>query len=243
MKAVVLAGGAGTRLAPYTTVFPKPLVPLGNQPILEIILRQLVHYGFTDIALSVGYLAELIQAYIGSLEDGDLRRANIKFVRESKPMGTVGSLALIEDLHEPFLVMNGDVLTALNFAELFEYHKKQQAMLTIAMHRRSVKIDLGLIEVNAENRLEKFVEKPTMNFLVSMGVYVYDPAVLKLIEPGQYLDFPDLVLRLLADKEKVMGFSTDEYWLDLGSHADYAKASEEFEDKKAQILPWMRRET
>ena len=236
MKAVILAGGKGTRLAPYTTVFPKPLVPLGNQPILEIIIRQLVHHGFTDIVLSVGHLAELIQAYF---QNGNERvqGTNITYVRERCPLGTVGALALVPDLDDSFLVMNGDVLTSLDYAKLMKSHRENGGLLTIAMHKRQVKIDLGLMEVNERFELQRFVEKPTLTHMVSMGVYIYEPEIVRYIQPGQYLDFPDLVQQLLRDKRKVVGHPSDDYWLDLGSHADYAKAVEEFEQRKGELLP------
>lgn len=140
MRAVILAGGRGTRLAPYTTILPKPLMPIGDKPILDIVIRQLRHYGFTDITLAVGYLAELLMAYFGN---GDRFGVNIQYSREEQPLGTAGPIALVDGLVEPFLVMNGDVLTTLNFRELMAYHRSSDAIATIATYSRSVKIDLG----------------------------------------------------------------------------------------------------
>ena len=236
MKAVILAGGKGTRLAPYNTVFPKPLVPLGDRPILDIVIHQLAHYGFSDITLSLGYLAELIEAYF---HDGspNVANANIRFVREREPLGTVGSLALVPGLDESFLVMNGDILTTLDYGKLLAFHKEQGGELTIALNQRPVKIDLGVIEIDDRFTLKSFVEKPTLNYLVSMGVYVYEPAVLDYIAPGQYLDFPQVVWRMLADGRKVVGYPNDAYWLDLGSHTDYQKAQDEFEAMRDRLLP------
>ncbi|GFO53230.1 nucleoside-diphosphate-sugar pyrophosphorylase [Geomonas sp. Red276] len=237
MKAVILAGGKGTRLAPYTTVFPKPLVPLGDRPILDIVIHQLAHHGFNQITLSLGYLAELIQAYF---RDGSptVENATINFVREQQPLGTVGSLALVPDLTESFLVMNGDILTTLDYAKFYRFHKEHGAPLTIALNQRPVKIDLGVIEINDNHEIVSFLEKPTLNYLVSMGIYMYEPEVLDYIQPpGTYLDFPDVVDRMLKDGKRIAGYPNDAYWLDLGSHADYAKAQDEFESMKDILLP------
>jgi NDP-sugar pyrophosphorylase family protein len=235
MKAVILAGGRGTRLAPYTTVLPKPLVPIGDMPILEIVIRQLIHFGFQDICLSVGHLAELIQAYLQN-NGHKFQGARIDFYRESEPLGTAGALALIPDLAETFLVINGDILTTLNFNNLWEYHKAHHALLTVAMRTKEVKVDLGVIEAR-EDEIQNYIEKPTLSYLVSMGVYVYEPAVLKFIRPERYLDFPDLVKMLLAERQPVMGYPAADYWLDIGRPEDYAQAVSEFEKMKAQLLP------
>jgi len=175
MKAVILAGGKGTRLAPYTVVLPKPLMPLGDRPVLEIIIRQLRHYGITDVVLAVGYLAELLEAYFG---DGRRFGVNIEYSREEKPLGTAGPLALIDGLDEPFLVMNGDLLTNLDYAKLAAHHADAGAACTIAMYRRQVQITLGVMQVDPEYRLLDYIEKPTYDYQVSMGAYVFDPQVL-----------------------------------------------------------------
>ncbi len=236
MKAVILAGGRGTRLAPYTTVFPKPLVPMGNRPILDIIIRQLAYYGFRDIIMTVGYLAELIQAYF---QNASIQLPDVKltYFKEQKPLGTAGSLSLIPGLDKAFLVMNGDILTSMDYSKLVAYHKKKGGILTIGMHRKRVKIDLGVMETDEDGGLTGYIEKPEKVYLVSMGVYVYEPVVLKYIDPGTYLDFPDLVLRLLDKGEKVVGYACDDYWLDIGRHEDYVRAQEEFERMKDSFLP------
>ncbi len=238
MKTVILAGGKGTRLAPYTTVFPKPLVPLGQKPILDIIIQQLSYYGFHEIILSVGYLAELIQAYV---QNGNGRRfpnVKIEYIKEQEPTGTAGSLGFLPpETNETFLVMNGDVLTSMDYSKLVDYHKEQGGILTIGMYRKTVKIDLGVMEVDEHNRLQNYLEKPENVYMVSMGVYVYEPTVLRYIERGKYLDFPELVLRLLENEEKVVSYPCDDYWLDIGRHEDYARAQEEFERLKEKFLP------
>ncbi|RMH01182.1 MAG: nucleotidyltransferase family protein [Chloroflexi bacterium] len=234
MKAVILAGGKGTRLAPYTIVFPKPLMPLDDMPILEVVIRQLSHYGFKDITMAVGHLAELIMAYFS---DGSQFGVKIQYSREDVPLGTAGPLSLIPDLNEPFIVMNGDVLTTLNFAELYRYHRQRGGIATIAMHRRSVNIDLGVIKHDVSNRIVDYIEKPTYHYQVSMGIYVFDPHVLTYIPGGERLDFPELVLRLLQAGETVIGYPYDGYWLDIGRTDDYAQASEEFGKLRHLFLP------
>jgi NDP-mannose synthase len=235
MKTVILAGGKGTRLAPYTTIFPKPLVPIGDRPILEIIIRQLINQGFGDILLSVGYLGELIEAYF---QNGHRNIPGLKldYFRESQPLGTAGSLAMIPGLEDDtFLVMNGDILTTLNYKALVEHHCRRQAALTIAMHRKDIKIDLGVLESNDDGDLIRYQEKPVHSFNVSMGVYVYEPRILRYIPKGQYMDFPDLVQLLLEMGEKVSGFPFQDYWLDIGRREDYEIAQREYQSRIAEF--------
>jgi NDP-sugar pyrophosphorylase family protein len=230
MKTIILAGGKGTRLAPYTTIFPKPLVPIGDRPILEIIIRQLVNQGFGDILLSVGYLGELIEAYF---QNGHRNIPGLKldYFRESQPLGTAGSLAMIPDLNETFLAMNGDILTTMNYKALVEH----RAALTIAMHQKSINIDLGVLETNDCGDLKSYREKPIYGFDVSMGVYVYEPSVLRYIPKGQYMDFPNLVQLLLEMGEKVSGFKSEDYWLDIGRREDYEIAQHEYQSRAAEF--------
>ena len=236
MKAVILAGGKGTRLAPYTTVFPKPLVPLGNKPILDIIVQQLSHYGFHDIIMSVGYLSELIQAYFQNCE-ARFQDVNFTYIKEQEPTGTAGSLGLISGLDETFLVINGDILTSIDYLELMAYHKSMGGVLTIGIYKKKIKIDLGVVEVDQKGMVTSYLEKPEKTYNVSMGVCAYEPRVLGLIEPNMYLDFPDLVHRLIDSGEKVVGFPFEGYWLDIGRHEDYVTAQDEFELRKDIFLP------
>jgi NDP-sugar pyrophosphorylase family protein len=236
MKAVILAGGKGTRLAPYTFIFPKPLVPLGHQPIIDIIIRQLSSHGFTDIILSVGYLAELIQAYLTN-GNGRYKDINFTYVKEAYPLGTAGSLGLLKNVDETLLVMNGDILTTMNYADIIAFHEENQCTLTIGMHRKRVKIDLGVLTTDSVGNITDYIEKPEKHHLVSMGIYVYSPQALRYIKPDEYLDFPDLVIRLIENNEKVMGFESDAYWLDIGRHDDYAEAQKKFEEMKDSFLP------
>ena len=226
MKAVILAGGRGRRLAPFTVAFPKPLVPVGDRAVLEILVRSLSRSGITEIVLAVDHLAELIMAYVeGHPEMRDLAR--YRFVRDVKPSGTAGPLARIEGLDETFLVCNGDLLTGLDFAALIEHHKKSGATLTVAVHRKPVKLGLGVLDIDGDGLVTKYTEKPVLHYDVSMGVYVYEPRALTYIKPGEYLDFPDLVTRLIEAGERVGAWRNDAYWLDIGNPDDYARAQED----------------
>ncbi|MBE9593581.1 MAG: NTP transferase domain-containing protein [Proteobacteria bacterium] len=228
MKAVILAGGKGTRLKPYTTVFPKPLMPIGDKPILEIVVKQLKSYGFDEIIITVGHLAELIMTFFG---DGGKFGVKIKYSREDKPLGTAGGLGLIKnELNETFLMMNGDVLTTLDFSDLVSYHKRNGAIATIGLKKRDVKIDFGVVELDNDNSIVGYTEKPKIDYLVSMGVYVFDPRVLEYIRPNEYLDFPDLIKELISNGETVKGYVYDGYWLDIGRPDDYERANREIEE-------------
>ena len=233
MKSVVLAGGKGTRLAPYTTILPKPLMPIGDMPILEIILRQMKRCCVEEVILTVGHLSELLKAFF---QDGERLDLKISYSFEDEPLGTAGPLSLIDGLDEMFLVTNGDVLTTLDFTDLIRAHVQSGGIATIATHARKVKIDLGVIPFDGDNWVEGYIEKPTYDFNVSMGIYVFEPRVLEYIPYNQYLDFPDLVLRLLDAGEQVNGYIYDGYWQDLGRADDYERAIEDFEQKKSQIL-------
>lgn len=234
MHAVILAGGKGRRLEPYTISFPKPLVPIDDMPILEIVIRQLKAAGFERVTLAVGHLAELIMAYFG---DGSKWGVQIDYSREDQPLGTVGPLALIDDLPETFLVMNGDVLTTLSYDWLFQYHLKSQAELTIACHRCNTKIDLGVIEFDGRLEVTGYREKPTLPYDVSMGVYVFNRSILDLFEPGEHMDFPTAVDLMIKRGQTVKVYLSDDEWLDIGRPADYALASSTFESLRDRFLP------
>jgi NDP-sugar pyrophosphorylase family protein len=233
VKAIILAGGKGTRLAPYSTILPKPLMPIGDQPILEILLRQMKRAGVEEAILTVGHLAGLLRAYF---QDGQQLGMRLSYSYEQEPLGTAGPLSLIPGLEETFLVTNGDVLTTLDIGGLIDFHRRSGAVATIAMHHREIRIDLGVIVLNGSNEVKGYVEKPTYGFDVSMGIYVFEPRVLNHIPHNKYLDFPDLVLRLLEQGERVVGFPFTGYWQDLGRPDDYAQAVAEFESLKPQIL-------
>lgn len=233
MKAVILAGGRGTRLAPYTTILPKPLVPVGDIPILEVIIRQLIACGFDDVTLTLGHLGELIRAFFAAKKNLS-HRLNLQFVEEEQPTGTAGSLRLVPDLPETFLAMNGDILTTLDYSRLIQFHQASGAWLTIACHRKEVNIDLGVLKIQ-DGEVVDYIEKPKYIYPVSMGVYVYDRRALDCIPPDQHFDFPELVLRLLAQKRKVACFESDALWLDIGRREDCAAAQEVFAQNQDQF--------
>jgi NDP-mannose synthase len=233
MRAIVLCGGRGTRLAPYTTVLPKPLMPLGDMPILELLFRQLRQAGAGRVTLAVGYLGALLMAYFG---DGAKLGLDVDYSLEDEPLGTAAPLSLIDGLDDTFLVMNGDLLTDLGFSDLVRTHRSQGAIATVGTFACEVKIDLGVLEVDEDGTLEKYVEKPTHRFEVSMGVYVFEPRVLQYIPRGQRLDLPDLIERLLAAGERVVCHRHRGYWLDIGRPDDYQRAQEDIETIRHRIL-------
>lgn len=226
MKAVILAGGRGRRLAPFTVAFPKPLVPVGNQAVLEVLIRGLVRAGITEIVLAVDHLAELLMAYVEG--HPELRTlARYRFVRDLTPSGTAGPLSHIDGLGETFLVCNGDLLTTLDFRALIDHHTGSGAALTVAVHRKPIKLGLGVLDIDPDGDITRYTEKPTLHYEVSMGVYVYSERARAAIPQGQRMDFPDLVASLLAGGERVSAYRSEDYWLDIGNPEDYARAQED----------------
>ena len=234
MKAVVLAGGKGARLAPYTTILPKPLMPIGDMPILEVMLLQMRDAGIEHVVLTVGHLSELLRSFF---KDGSQFGIEISYSYESCPLGTAGPIALVDGLDETFLVSNGDVLTTLNLSDLIEFHREEKAIATIAAHHRQSKIDLGVIQKNGDCLITGYIEKPVYDFMVSMGIYVFEPAVLDYIDRDQYLDIPDLIKKLIAAGERIVEYEFNGYWEDLGRPDDYARASKDFENMREEFLP------
>lgn len=234
MKAVVLAGGRGTRLRPYTTVLPKPLMPVGEFPILEILIRQLKAAGCSEIILAVGYLAQLIQAYCG---DGSRWGIPIRYSYEKEILGTAGPLGLIEGLDSSFLVMNGDVLTSLDFQQFYRFHLEHDTAVTICLYKSIVKLNLGVIKLGEQGKIVDYVEKPSLEYQVSTGIYAFKPEILSNIPKGAYLDLPDLIRGLIARDIPIGPFLFDGVWLDIGNPGDYEKAVELFTEKPHTILP------
>ena len=233
MKAIVLAGGKGTRMAPYTNVLPKPLLPIDDMPILEVLIRQMKRSGIEEVILTVGHMAYLLESYF---KDGSHYGGDIRYSKEDEPLGTAGPLSLLEGLDDTFLVMNGDVLTTLDFGSLLKYHHDRGGIATVATHKKKVNIDLGVVHVNGGDEIENYTEKPSMDFSVSMGIYAFEPQVLDYIPHGEYLDFPDLVLKLIAAGERVISYQFEGYWQDLGRHEDYQEAWQDFRHMKDEIL-------
>lgn len=233
MQAVILAGGKGSRLKPFTTIIPKPLVPIGDMPILEVVLRQLKYYGFKDIIITVSHLAELIMAFF---KDGKKLGLDIRYVIEDTPLGTAGSLSIIDNLDDNFLVMNGDLLTTINFKALFNFHKEYKNDATIAVYKKEVKIDLGVLEIKKDNFVD-YIEKPLYKFDISTGVFVFNRSIVRFIKKEELLDMPDLILRLKKNEKKIMCYRGKYYWLDIGRPEDYERAIEIFKEKKSGFLP------
>lgn len=231
-RAIILAGGRGTRLRPYTVVLPKPLMPIGDYPILEIVIRQLVRHGFDHITLAVNHQAELIRAFFG---DGTKWNAHIDYSQEIEPLGTIGPLRLIHNLPQHFLIINGDVLTDLDFVAFHDKHTEANRMFTISSHQRVQKIDYGVLVSNAAGMLCGFQEKPSTNFEVSMGIYMANREILEFVPATPY-GFDNLMLDLLADKRDVKVEPFRGYWLDIGRPDDYMQAIEEFENIKNRFL-------
>ena len=234
MKAVILAGGTGTRLAPYTRVFPKPMMPIGDKTILEVLIAQLKRAGVDEVIITVGHLAGLMRAFF---KDGRDYGLQIRYSYEDHPLGTAGPISLVDGLDDTFIVSNGDVLTLLDIAHLVAFHKSQgDSLATIATHHREVHIDLGVIESDNDHTVTGYIEKPTLEYLVSMGIYVFDPGILDYIPYNERLDFPDLVLKLLADGKRVTHYRYDGYYQDLGRPEDYEQACVDFETMRSQFL-------
>ena len=234
MKAVILAGGKGTRLAPYTRVFPKPMLPIGDKAILEILLHQMRRAGIDDVTLTVGHLAGLMRAFF---QDGSHLGVAIHYSYEDHPLGTAGPLAQVGGLSDTFMVSNGDVLSTLDLSLLIDFHKANGGIATIATHHRKVHIDLGVIEVGSDNTISDYIEKPTIPYQVSMGIYVFEPKALEYIPRGAYLDFPDLIKLMLKNGERVVAYPFEGYWQDLGRPDDYEQANQDFELMRGQFLP------
>jgi len=233
MQAIILAGGKGTRLKPFTNSIPKPLVPVGNVPILEVILRQLKNAGITEITIAVSHLARLIEAFFG---DGSEMGLSINYSLEDKVLGTAGPLRLVTDLQDRFLVMNGDVLTTLNYRMLQKFHIEEQNSISISTFQKKVNIDLGVLEVD-NKVLTKYVEKPEYSFLVSMGIYLFEREVIDLIPHDTKYDLPDLVSAAMESGLRVGCYQEDCDWLDIGRVDDYETAVNLFESNPHKYLP------
>ena len=226
MKAVIQCGGKGTRLRPHTSILPKPLMPIGARPVLELVLKWLRRNGIKDVFITTGYLGHLIRSVCG---DGDQWNMRITYTQEPEPLGTIGPLSLLrEHLDEPFLVLNGDVLTDLNLNQFVGSHRRHQPTVTIATATRCTKMDFGVID-ESKCRVTAFREKPELSHLVSMGIYCMEPAVLERIPSGVPFGFDDLMFQMLEEKATVHVFKHSGVWLDIGRVDDFLKA---------QDIPW-----
>ncbi|MGQ0562377.1 MAG: nucleotidyltransferase family protein [Gemmatimonadota bacterium] len=233
-RAVILAGGLGRRLAPYTFVIPKPIVPVDTMPILEIVVRQLAAHGFTRVTIALGHMSEIVRAVAG---DGAKFGVVIDYSDEPKPLGTMGPLARILDLPEDFLVMNADVLTDLDYGKLWNFHQAHGGLATVATYTKLTKLELGVLETDGEHRIVGFEEKPSFRHKVSMGVYVFNKRILELIPKDTYFGFDHLMVKMLQRGDLLKSFPFDGRWLDIGVPADYERAQEEFEKDRHIYVP------
>jgi len=233
MTAVILAGGKGTRLKPFTMTIPKPLLPLGDMPILEIVIEQLVAAGISRIVLTLGHMAPLLMACIGN---GERWGVKIESIREDEPLGTAGSLRAIENLSDNFLVMNADLLTTLDYEDMFDYHIRNNAFGTIGLSKREVLIDYGVVRTTSEGMLDNYIEKPTIPYSVSMGINILSKKCLKYIPPKGKFDMPNLMLAMHGAGHPVRCYETDCYWKDIGRFDDYQQASEDFVKNPSRFI-------
>jgi NDP-sugar pyrophosphorylase family protein len=234
MRAILLAGGKGTRLQPFTATFPKPLVPLDDVPVIEVLVEQLRQHGILDLTVVTGHLAELIRTFLG---DGERFGMRIDYFKETMPLDTAGCLGLLPRPTEPFLVANGDLLTTLDFNAMIEFHRARAPIATIATYPKKVTIDLGVVEMDEQGYLSQYREKPSHNFFVSMGIYCFQPEVCDYVRPGERISMPELILRLRDAGQPVLCYREDCYWLDIGRPDDYALAVEEFRRDRSRFLP------
>jgi len=234
LRAIILAGGKGTRLRPFTYSLPKPLMPIGGEmPILEIILKQLNKNGFTHITMAVNYMAKIIQAFFGDGSDWDIK---IDYSIEDKPLSTIGPLTLIEDLPENFLVMNGDILTDLSYNDFFKWHVEHKNDISVATFKRTSKIDFGVLKFNEKNDIIEFIEKPEYNFDVSMGIYILNRKIVEILPKNKPFGFDQLMIEGIEKGFKLKSFPHNSYWLDIGRNDDFQQANEEYIENKSKIL-------
>lgn len=230
-RAIILAGGKGTRLLPYTIVIPKPMLPIGDIPVIEIIARQLKFHGFEEVVVSLGHLSEIVRVYLES-KSGLEGLPVFKFHTELQSLGTSGSIREINLSDDNFVVMNGDILTTLDIGEMFKQHCKHQAILTIGVRKAEYQLPLGSITTDAQGYVQTFTEKPKLSFLDNIGVYVYSKRIVEYMKLGSRIDVNELVELLLTSGEKVFTYRSDGpyFWIDIGTHADYERANNEFKN-------------
>lgn len=233
MRAIILAGGKGTRLKPYTVTIPKPLVPIGGEmPILEIIIRQLAKAGFDHVTLAVNHLANLIMAFFG---DGSSWGIKVDYSLEQSPLSTIGPLTLINNLPENFLVMNGDILCDLDYLDFYSYHVQADNDVTVSTFKRESKIDFGVLQYHPDHRIHSFIEKPTYHFDVSMGIYCLNRRVIEKLTKAKPYGFDNLMLDGIINESKILVRPFNGYWLDIGRPEDYENANENYNQIKIQL--------
>lgn len=228
IKAIILAGGKGTRLKPYSVTIPKPLLPVGDKAILEIILYKLKQQNITDITICVNHMAELIKAYFGN---GEKIGVNISYSLEEKDLNTIAPLKLLKNLPDNFIVLNGDLLTNIDINTMFDIHCSNNSILTMGVYKRKIKIDFGVIEIE-KDIISNFKEKPELEYYVSMGIYAFNSKILNFIPDNTPFGFDHLMTKLLENKIKITPYIYDGYWLDIGRPEDYEKANIDISKEK-----------
>ena len=232
-KAVLLAGGQGSRLRPYTRIIPKPLVPLGDEPVLGALLRNLRRHGIQDAYIMLGHLGDLIRALLG---DGGRYGTRLQYVEEESPLGTIGPLSLLRgNLNHTFLVANGDLVVDLDFQAMVAFHRSHGGLATVACHPRTISIEFGVVECDSQGTMLEFVEKPSKEVLVNMGVYVFEPEILDHVPSGRPFGADDLLQALLRQGQPVRVFRHEGYWTDIGRVEDLARAQERME--QSPVVP------
>lgn len=224
MQAIILAGGKGIRLKPYTTVLPKPLLPVNGKPIIEIIIRQLAEAGVEEIIVSIGYLGQLLEAY---LKDGSQYGIRLDYSREEIPLGTAGPISLIDNLSDEFFVINGDTLCDVDFTSMLQAHRDSGNVATVSAYRKNHMIDLGTLELSDDLQITAYNEKPKINYIVSMGIYVFNSSIKKELEVGVHLDLPDFIMRLRDRNYAVGAYMHSGIWMDMGRPSDFEKIQED----------------
>ena len=223
MKAVLLAGGKGRRLQPFTTTIPKPLFPIGEKPILQVIIEQLQEFGVDEYIISLGYLGELIKAFMG---DGEKYNTTISYVTEENPLGTAGAISLLPELNDDYIFMNGDILSTIDFAEAYNDHKKSKALMTICTFEKTTVSSLGVLDININGEVENYLEKPELKQIISSGIYILNPKIKDSIPKDTFFDLPDLVKRLIAENKKINTYAIKGDWFDIGTPSDLEKAEQ-----------------
>ena len=221
MKAVILAGGKGRRLQPFTTTIPKPLFPIGEKPILQVIIEQLKEFGVDEYVISLGYLGELIKAFMG---DGEKYNTTISYVTEENPLGTAGAISLLPELNDDYIFMNGDILSTIDYTEAYRDHKKSNALMTICTFEKTTKSSLGVLELSIDGEVENYLEKPELKQIISSGIYILNPRIKDYIPKNTFFDLPDLVKSLIDKKKKINTYAIKGDWFDIGTPADLEKA-------------------
>ena len=230
MQAIIMAGGKGTRMRPYTNILPKPLLPIGTNSILELNIKQLSDAGIDNIIIAVGYLGQLIETIIGN---GDRFGLSIRYSYEHEPLGTVGAISMMRDrLEDDFYVMNGDILTDVNYSALKRFHLENNSDVTIITYIKKHKVRLGVLQIN-ESIVEDYIEKPTTDYCVSMGIYYMNKNIVRdYIEDEKQLDFPNLIKKLIKNDKKCISYRHDGLWIDLGTSQEYLSLIDDLEKIK-----------